>query len=64
MAEIERWPDEAERRAAQRYLELYGGSRYDGQEQLFLQNRPSRLIAEPLRRRVVELLLNGPSAKP
>lgn len=64
LAEIESWPDAAERRSAQRFLGLYAGSRYDGQDQLFIRNRPSRLISEPLRRRVIVLLLGCPPAKP
>jgi hypothetical protein len=58
LAKIEMWPDAAERHSASHYLGLYGGSRYDGQEQLYLPNRPSRLLSEELRRRVVDLLKN------
>ena len=42
---------------AGQYLRLFAGSRYDGQEQLYILNRPMKSIDETLRRRVVSMLI-------
>jgi uncharacterized protein YjbI with pentapeptide repeats len=59
MAEIDAWADPAERRSASRYLQLFAGSRYDGQEQLYLQNRPLNFIDDALRHRVTSMLIRS-----
>jgi uncharacterized protein YjbI with pentapeptide repeats len=57
LAEIDAWTNQVERRSAGQYVRLFDGSRYYGQEQLYVQNRPSRLIDEALRQRVVSMLI-------
>jgi hypothetical protein len=57
LAIIESWPDK-DRESARRYLRIYSGSRYDGQEHLYLQMRPSPLISAALRDRVIGILMN------
>ncbi|HEY2017770.1 MAG TPA: hypothetical protein VGH38_29900 [Bryobacteraceae bacterium] len=64
LAEIDRWANPVERRSAAKYLQIFAGSRYDGQEQLYIQNRPVKSLDETLRRRVVAMLadtLDNPS---
>jgi hypothetical protein len=58
LAEIEAWGNEVERHSVSQYLQLFAGSRYEGQEQLYLHNRPVKLIDDALRRRVVSMLVN------
>src|SRR6478736_3516954 len=53
LAEIEAWANEVERHSAGQYLQLFAGSRYEGQEQLYIHNRPVKLIDDALRHRVV-----------
>jgi hypothetical protein len=57
LAEINAWSNQVERRSAGQYLRLFAGSRYDGQEQLYILNRPVKSIDETLRRRVVSMLI-------
>lgn len=56
LAIIDWWPNREDRESAARYLRVYSGSRYEGQEQLYLQLGSSRLIGEALRRRVIGIL--------
>jgi len=58
LAEIDTWTNPFERRTAGQYLRLFAGSRYDGQEQLYIQNRPVKFIDETLRRHVVSMLIH------
>jgi len=58
LAEIEAWANEVDRRSAGQYLQLFAGSRYEGQEQLYIHNHPVKLINDALRRRVVSMLVN------
>jgi len=58
LAEIDAWANQVERRSARRYLQLFAGSRYDSQEQLYIQNHPVKLVDETLRRRVVSMLIH------
>src|SRR4029077_13481050 len=58
LAEIEGWANKAERHSAGQYIQLFAGSRYEGQEQLYIHNRPVKLIDDALRRRVVSMLVN------
>jgi hypothetical protein len=58
LEEIEAWPNEAERHGAGRYLQLFAGSRYEGQEQFYIHNHPVKLIDDALRSRVVSMLVN------
>jgi hypothetical protein len=60
LAEIAAWTNEGERHSARQYLQLFAGSRYDGQEQLYILNRPVKLIDDELRHRVVSMLIHGP----
>ena len=62
LAEIDAWTNEGERRSAGLYLQLFAGSRYDGQEQLYILNHPVKLIDEALRRRVVSMLIDAVSS--
>ena len=57
LTEINAWTNQVERRSAGQYLRLFAGSRYDGQEQLYILNRPVKSIDETLRRRVVSMLI-------
>lgn len=57
LAEIEAWANEVDRRSAGQYLQLFAGSKYEGQEQLYIHNHPVKLIDDALRRRVVSMLV-------
>jgi hypothetical protein len=57
-AEIEAWANEAERYSASRYIQLFAGSRYEGQEKVYIHNYPVKLIDDALRSRVVSMLVN------
>jgi len=59
LAEIDAWANEGERSSASQYLQLFAGSRYDGQEQLYIQNHPVKLVDDALRRRVVSMLIHS-----
>ena len=58
LAEIDGWANELERSSAGQYLQLFAGSRYEVQEQLYIHNRPVKLIDDALRHRVVSMLVN------
>jgi hypothetical protein len=58
LAEIDALTNEGERGSARQYLQLFAGSRYDGQEQLYIQNCPVKLIDDALRHRVLSMLIH------
>jgi uncharacterized protein YjbI with pentapeptide repeats len=58
LAEISAWTNQVESRSAAQYLQIFTGSRYDGQEQLYIQDHSVRLIDDTLRRRVVSMLIH------
>ena len=59
LIEIGTWPDVDARDQAARFLEVYSGSRYDGQEQLYLHSRPAAGIDDELQKRVIEILMKA-----
>jgi hypothetical protein len=57
LAEIDGWANEGERSRAGQYLQLFAGSRYDGQEQIYIENHTVKFVDDALRRRVVSMLI-------
>src|SRR5262249_11839771 len=53
LAEIDAWVNQVDGRSAGQYLRRFAGSRYEGQEQIYIQNQPVKSIDETLRRHVV-----------